>query len=940
MSTFAAYEDFSNQLNMMGIDVKKIESQSSISRYDLARLLNIVECKDCINPDQEMMNKYVQSFWSQFTAQPGKDFADISYRWWIYNNLSYYYCIAYVGDNSYMRGYPKATSPVCWGKFCGTKDTTTAEFLQVVINIIAKYIAKDLNLNRKNVDKRVNNLKADSYEAKNFTSNDKTILSKRSKECENICALQNKEEVNLYLKYCMFNLNACNMKEIGKIKEGYRPVAELNLLANQNIIDIDQSLRKNIDKNIDGKTVLQTLFHLNDKVNCAFNNDYDCDSIENTKDKCPNTYNPHQRDTDNDNIGDVCDDDIDGDDIKNPIGIVDDQGKIDISKRTKDIDNCLFIINTDQEDTNNDNIWNACQDIGNEIGIYITLDKLEGIAPLTTTFIAKTTGIVYEVHRDFGDGTQGNGREITHTFLSPGMYNIQATAKGSTTDAQAQIIVIVGGQRNDDKALQTRASRIGGASDVETTLSASLVGTFDEIERYFAKENIKIKKAPQESIQRIFTYPGENPVIVKGYRNNELMGISYFTIGVGEGRWAILKSSVGNPEINQKVLLNTDTYNIKQDDIMKVERDFGDETKQVNTTLTIEHTYTKAGKRVITQTITLTDGKKLTNMLTLNIIDKSVFASYALLMTPDTLITSIWGKINFSAHIIGNLLKTPINQVMEFSDGSLQTKPWTEKMPNLFTHTYQKNGILTPQDSMYIDQCTYLKNQATIAIQGTDICLNGKIQNTLNKIYACDLDKDNIPDICDSDIDGDDIPNLLGLINTENKNCSYESDPNKPNANINQEILAKHYQWICSLDNAPFNANPDQLDLNQDGIGDIQETRNVWTNKILDTDGDGIPDTTDLCPNIQETWNGITDEDGCPEVGQEIGCDQQLAPLIGITNDTLIVKPTTCNQCPCQFGDFASDLTNNDQIRAVLRDKKKTIQYKFSSPWIVDFSIL
>lgn len=115
-------------------------------------------------------------------------------------------------------------------------------------------------------------------------------------------------------------------------------------------------------------------------------------------------------------------------------------------------------------------------------------------------------------------------------------------------------------------------------------------------------------------------------------------------------------------------------------------------------------------------------------------------------------------------------------------------------MPNLFTHTYQKNGILTPQDSMYIDQCTYLKNQATIAIQGTDICLNGKIQNTLNKIYACDLDKDNIPDICDSDIDGDDIPNLLGLINTENKNCSYESDPNKPNANINQEILAKHYQ--------------------------------------------------------------------------------------------------------------------------------------------------
>jgi hypothetical protein len=84
------------------------------------------------------------------------------------------------------------------------------------------------------------------------------------------------------------------------------------------------------------------------------------------------------------------------------------------------------------------------------------------------------------------------------------------------------------------------------------------------------------------------------------------------------------------------------------------------------------------------------------------------------------------------------------------------------------------------------------------------------------------LDGDGIPDICDSDIDGDGIPNLLGLINFENKDCSYESDPSKPNANLNQEILAKHYQGICSLDNAPFNNNADQLDLNQDGIGDAQ----------------------------------------------------------------------------------------------------------------------
>jgi len=59
------------------LDVNAIESQDSISRYDLARLLNIVECKDCINPNQDMLNKYVQNFWSTFTV--GKDFADISF---------------------------------------------------------------------------------------------------------------------------------------------------------------------------------------------------------------------------------------------------------------------------------------------------------------------------------------------------------------------------------------------------------------------------------------------------------------------------------------------------------------------------------------------------------------------------------------------------------------------------------------------------------------------------------------------------------------------------------------------------------------------------------------------------------------------------------------------------------------------------------------------
>ena len=51
------------------------------------------------------------------------------------------------------------------------------------------------------------------------------------------------------------------------------------------------------------------------------------------------------------------------------------------------------------------------------------------------------------------------------------------------------------------------------------------------------------------------------------------------------------------------------------------------------------------------------------------------------------------------------------------------------------------------------------------------------------------------------------------------------------------------------LDNAPFTANQDQLDLNGDGIGDA-DTRFTGTQTTTDTDGDGIPDTQDLCPLI------------------------------------------------------------------------------------------
>ena len=58
-----------------------------------------------------------------------------------------------------------------------------------------------------------------------------------------------------------------------------------------------------------------------------------------------------------------------------------------------------------------------------------------------------------------------------------------------------------------------------------------------------------------------------------------------------------------------------------------VDRDFGDGIKKTNTTLTMEYSYTKAGK-------------KITNIITLYVIDTTSLASYALHIKPSTLITN------------------------------------------------------------------------------------------------------------------------------------------------------------------------------------------------------------------------------------------------------------------------------------------------------------
>ena len=84
----------------MGLDITLFINKNSISRYEVARLLNAANCRDCVQAPDWMKETYTQDFWDNFTSIDGKD--DVGYEAAVWNKKSYYYCVAYVGENGYM----------------------------------------------------------------------------------------------------------------------------------------------------------------------------------------------------------------------------------------------------------------------------------------------------------------------------------------------------------------------------------------------------------------------------------------------------------------------------------------------------------------------------------------------------------------------------------------------------------------------------------------------------------------------------------------------------------------------------------------------------------------------------------------------------------------------------------------------------------------------
>ncbi|AOW17040.1 hypothetical protein LPB03_05980 [Polaribacter vadi] len=177
----------------------------------------------------------------------------------------------------------------------------------------------------------------------------------------------------------------------------------------------------------------------NDGIGDACDDD-DNDNILDINDNCPNISNPNQSDVDGDGLGDACDSDIDGDGFNNSS------------------DNCPNIYNPTQLDSDNDGIGDLCDTSNGKPDLIITnlsieIDNNKTSTPNLLTLKKNKNHKFFVEVKNIGDSAgapknieliMSNGTNLLSASIVSGLSSINSNVNldpGETTEISVSIFI-------------------------------------------------------------------------------------------------------------------------------------------------------------------------------------------------------------------------------------------------------------------------------------------------------------------------------------------------------------------------------------------------------------------------------------------------------------------------------------------------------------------